>query len=156
MVDKVMAQGQQNEEELHGHGGVARYLQDVKGVPWVGDHRRVRVCQGVEARSEEASEDDALDGHKEDLDADEVSVQKRIILAGDGLLELDHDQDLVDVYDAENDLGPHDREVHVVAVVEDHTRRHVRVELCLEALVVRRQDRLHAQVQDQSRVDIHL
>ena len=125
MVDKVVAQGQQNEEELHGHSGVARYLQDVKGVRWVGDHRLIRARQGVQAWPKEAGEDDALDGHKEDLDADEVSVQKRIVLAGDSLLELDHDQDLVDVYYAEDDLDPHEWEVDCVAVVEDLTHRHV-------------------------------
>ena len=70
MIDKVMAQGQQNEEELHGHRGVARYLQDVKGVPWVGDYRGIRACQGVQAWPKETCEDDALDGHKEDLDTD--------------------------------------------------------------------------------------
>ena len=151
-----MAQGQQNEEELHGHSGVARYLQDVKGVPRVGDHRRIRACHGGKAWPKEASEDDALNCHKEDLDADEVSVQKRIVLAGDPLLELDHDQDLVDVYDSEDDLDPHEWEVHGVAVVEDLTHRHVIVKARLEALVECRQDRLHSQVQDKSHIDIHL
>ena len=85
-----------------------------------------------------------------------MSVQEWIVLARDPLLILDHDQDLVNVYDAEDDLDPHEWEVYSVAVVKDLTHWHVPVEACLKALVHRRQDRLHSQVQDQSHIDIHL
>ena len=115
MVDEVVAERQQNKEELHCHGGVPGDRQNVVWVVGVWNNGTCRFI--IDWGTKEGNEDDPHHRHEEELDADQVSVKEGVVLARDGLLELDQYHDQVDSHKGRESLNSHNREVDIVSVV---------------------------------------
>lgn len=152
-----MAQREQNEEELHCHGRIPGDLQDIHSVPRVCNPRVLALADGsVQAGAEERREDDPLDGDEEELDADEMPVQERVVLLRDLLLELHNYEYLPDVEAAADDLEAHKWEINIVSMVQNVIDGHVAVERELEAVVKDREHGLHDEVEDEDYRDVEL
>ena len=71
MIDEIVAQWQENEQELHGHRSIPSDLENVYSVPRVRKVRIVTLLDGwIQTRPQEARENNSFNRDKEKLDAD--------------------------------------------------------------------------------------
>lgn len=82
-----------------------------------------------------------------------MSIQEGIIFSWYGLLIANDDQNLEDVQTPKNDLDWHDREVNIIAVLQDICDRHIRVQLAFKSLIHYGQDQLQDKINDQDCYD---
>ena len=82
-----------------------------------------------------------------------MAVEEWVVLARDGLLKLDQDEYLVDDKDTESELNCQQREIDVVAVVEDVLQRNATVEIAFEAEVEDGQRDLNGHVEGKNNHD---
>ena len=78
MVVEVVAEGHDNEKELHRHASIPCDSNNVESV------LRIRNCltlANINFSAQEACEDDSLHGDQEDLNADKMAVEEWVILA---------------------------------------------------------------------------
>ena len=116
MIVEVVAEGYNNEQELHRHASITGHRDDVESVLGVSNSL---TLTNIDLSAQKTGKDDPLHGHQEDLDADQVSIEEWVILARNRLLELDEHEYLVDNEDSGGELHREQWEINKVAMIKD-------------------------------------